>query len=570
VTDEGGQRPVPPPDGPVRKIGPYEQSLRDQSKQIARAVARRTARRRRYRILAVVAALAVLGGGAFGARQLFRGPSSAPSGASTSAVPSHCSDPNTVSIAVPAVMGPALTEAAAALADRPDGPCTTFDLEPTEASVAFRTLGTAARPDAWVTDSSIWLEQAVAAGTKLVATEPFASSAIVVAMTPERARSLQAPPTWKDLTSGTDPVRFPDPSRSTVGLLSLAAATAGQAGDGLSRTVTAAAKAPAGTAEPASLAQAEAAPAVPVAEAALVDHNRARPGDSLTAVAPAEGTAPLEYSLITTSDDATAAASITALADYLRSDDAKKILGEHGFRVPGVPEPTGAEPMVGAVTLAAAPSAPQLAQIRTLWNAAVPQRQVLLALDVSGSMLARTEEGTRLALAQDAVRTAMASLPETSRTALWVFSNHIGVRGDDFHGLTNYGAMADARHRAALEKAIAGVDLTVGGGSGLYDSIYAAYVAAKKYFLAGQTNTVVVVVDGPNEDDYGLSLDALKGKLAVEKDPAKPVQVVIVGIGDSPDADAMASVVKITGGRYIPAAQPQDLRLALVGAVTGS
>lgn len=570
MTDEEGRRPLPPPDGPGRKIGPYEQSLRDQSKQIARAVARRAARRRRNRVLAGIAVLAVLGGGAFGALKLFGGPSSTPTAASTSAVPTHCSNPNTVRLAVPAAMGPAMAQVTAALAEHTDGPCTTFDLASTEASVVFRTLGTGARPDGWVTDSGLWLEQAVAGGAKLTATEPFASSAIVVAMSPERAGSLQGSPSWADLTSGRDPVRFPDPSRSTVGLLSLAAASAGQSANGLSRLVTAAAQAPVGTTEPASLAQADSAPAVPVAEAALVDHNRARPRDALTAVAPADGTAPLEYSLITTTSDAAASDSIRALADYLRSDEAKKILGEHGFRVPGVPAPTSAEPMVGAVKLAEAPSARLLAQIRTVWNAATPQRQVLLALDVSGSMLTRTEEGTRLALAQDAVRTAMASLPETSRTALWVFSNHIGVRGDDFNGLTGYGAMADAGHRAALEKGVAGVEKTVGGGSGLYDSILAAYLAAKKSYLVGQSNAVVVVVDGPNEDDYGLDLKGLRAKLTAAKDPAKPVQVVIVGIGDAPDAAAMESVAKLTGGRYIPAPQPDDLRLALVGAVTGT
>lgn len=570
MTDEEGRRPLPPPDGPTRKIGPYEQSLRDHSKQIARAVARRAARRRRHRVLAAVAGLAVLGGGAYGVMQLFGAPTTTPSAASTSAVPTHCSDPNTVTLAVPAVMGPALADVASALADKADGPCTTFDLSSTESSVVFRTLDTGARPDGWVTDSGFWLEQATAAGSTLTATEPFASSAIVVAMSPERAAALPGPPSWAFLTSGTDPVRFPDPSRSTVSLLSLAAAVQGQSADLMTHIVTNAAKRPAGTAEPASLAQAEPTPAVPVAEAALVDHNRTRPGDALTAVAPAEGAAPLEYSLITTTTDGAASASITALADYLRSDAARKILGEHGFRVPGVPEPTSAEPMVGEVKLAEAPAAQLLTQIRSTWNSSTPQRQVLLALDVSGSMLTRTEDGSRLSLAQDAVRTALASLPETSRTALWVFSNHIGVRGDDFKKLTNVGSMADAAHRAALEKGIAGVEQTVGGGSGLYDSILAAYVGAKSTHLPGLANTVVVVVDGPNEDDYGLSLNALTAKLTAEKDPAKPVQIVIVGIGDAPETAAMESIAKLTGGRYIAAPQPDDLRLALVGAVTGS
>jgi ABC-type molybdate transport system substrate-binding protein len=570
VTDEEGRRPLPPPEGQGRRIGPYEQSLRDHSKQIARAVARRAARRRRNRVLAGVAALAVLGGGAFGAMKLFGGPSATPLAASTSAVPTHCAAPNTVTLAVPAAMGPALTEVAAALADRSDGPCTTFDLESTESSVAFRTLGTGARPHGWVTDSDLWLDQAAATGVKLAPTETFATSAIVVAMSPERAQAFQSQPSWADLTSGRDPVRFPDPSRSTVGLLSLAAVGSTTSANGLARTVTAAAQTPAATTEPASLSKADQVPAVPVAEAALVDFNRAHPTEALAAVAPKEGTAPLEYSLVTTTDDPAAAASIEAFATYLRSDEAKKILADHGFRVPGIAQPTAAEPLVGAIKLAEPPTAALVAQVRTFWNAATPQRQVLLALDVSGSMLTHTGEGTRLALAQDAVRTSLASLPETSHAALWVFSNHIGVRGDDFNGLTGYGAMADAGHRAALEKAIAGVEQTVGGGSGVYDSIAAAYLAAQKSFLVRQTNVVVVVVDGPNEDDYGLSLEALKAKLAAAKDPTRPVQVVIVGIGDAPDAAAMTAITKVTGGRYIAAPQPEDLRLALVGAVTGS
>jgi hypothetical protein len=567
VSDEDVRGPLPPPDGPGRRIGPYEQSLRDQGKQVARAVARRAARRRRTRVLAGLLAVVLLGGGAYAAMRWFGGTEAPSFTSSTSAVPTHCDNPSTVTVAVPAAMGPALTEVTAALADSEDGPCTTFELTSAEAPITYRTLGTAARPQAWVTDSSIWVEEANTAGSKLKAAEPFATSAIVVALSPDRAQSYKSAPKWADLATGKDAVRFPDPGRSTVGLLSLAAVGSGSPA-GLGSIITAAAKVPANAAEPASVAKAGIA--VPVAEAALVEYNRANPSGSLAAVAPQDGTAALEYSLVPTTDDATSVAAIGALSAYLRSDAAKEILADHGFRVPGAAAPTAAEPLVGSITTAPMPKTQMLTQVRQLWNTATPQRQVLIALDVSGSMLDRTDRGTPLALAQDAVRVSMASLPETSRTAFWVFSNHIGERGDDFLPLTGYGAMSDAKHRAALEKGVASLDKKVGGGSGLYDSILAAYKSAQGSFVAGRVNSVVVVVDGPNEDDYGLDLGRLRGQLVTLSDAARPVRLVFVGIGNKPPVAELTGLTKLTGGGYIAVEKPQDLGQALVQAVTGS
>jgi ABC-type molybdate transport system substrate-binding protein len=569
VSDDEVRGPLPPPDGPSRRIGPYEQSLRDQSKQVARAVARRAARRRRTRIIGGVLALAVLGGGAYGAMKWFGGTESPSFTSSTSAVPTHCANPSTVTVAVPAAMGPALTEVTAALADREDGPCTTFELSSVDAAVTYRTLGTAARPQAWVTDSSIWVAEANAAGSKLEAADPFATSAIVVAMSPDRAKAFKFAPKWADLATGTDAVRFPDPSRSTVGLLSLAAVGSGVSAQGLDTIVSAAAKAPASTVEPASLAKAGTSLAVPVPESALIEYNRENPANSLAAVAPQDGTAPLEYSLVSTTDDEKSVASIKALSAYLRSDAAKEILADHGFRVPGATAPTAAEPLVGSIKMVAQPTPQVIAQVRKVWSAATPQRQVLVALDVSGSMLSRTDRGTRLALAQDAIRVSMASLPETARTAFWVYSNHIGQR-DDFLPLTGFGTMSDAKHRAALEKGIAGLDKTVGGGRGLYDSILASYQSAQGSFAAGRANSVVIVVDGPNEDDYGLDFRRLRIELTTKKDAARPVRLVFVGIGSKPPVAALTELTQITGGAYIAVEKPEDLGRALVQAVTGS
>lgn len=568
MSDDGDRQPIPPPDGSGRKIGPYEQSLREQSQRIARAVARRAARRRRYRILAGVVGVAIVAGIAYGAVKFFGGPDSAPLTSSTSAVPQHCDDPNSVSLAVPPAMVPALRDVAKALASTEDGPCTTFVITSAEAALVARTLDTAARPQGWVTDSSLWVEQATAGGAKLRTTEPFASSAVVVAMDSDRAKTLGSAPTWADIIGVEGGVRFPDPNTSTVGAFSLAALSASLPADAFAATVTASAKAPLAAIDPASLIRAEPPIAAPVAEAALVDFNAANPASALAAVGPAEGVAPLQYSLVTATDDGESSESLQALHTYLGSDKARDILAKHGFRVSGA-QPTAPEPQVGAVKLAEPPSAEAVAKVREAWTSTTPQRQVLVALDVSGSMLSRSGQGTRLALAQNAVRAGLASLPESSRTALWVYSNHIGTQGDDFKSLADFGPMSDPKHRAGLERGLAGLDKVVGGGSGLYDSISAAYIAATKSYQAGRTNAIVVIVDGPNEDDFGLSLEQLRSKLARAKNASRPVELIIVGLGEAPDAGALGDLATLVGGRYIAAPQADDLEQAIVGAITG-
>ena len=95
-----------------------------------------------------------------------------------------------------------------------------------------------------------------------------------------------------------------------------------------------------------------------------------------------------------------------------------------------------------------------------------------------------------------------------------------------------------------MEKALAGLTESVGGGSGLYDAVAAAYDRGRASWAAGHTDSVVVVADGPNEDDYGLTLGLLKQRLASAKDPARPVRVVLVGLGDKADA---ASIKDIAG-----------------------
>ena len=260
---------------------------------------------------------------------------------------------------------------------------------------------------------------------------------------------------------------------------------------------------------------------------------------------------------------------MTRLGDYLKSDEARKLLQDSGFRMPSGGDAKPPTPLLGTVTVGEAPSPAAIAKATAAWNAGAPRSQTLLALDVSGSMLERTEEGTKLAVVQRATVRALGSAAPQARASLWAYSQHIGTKGDDEKQLVGYGTLGEPAHLATVEKALAGLTRTVGGGSGLYDTVAAVYDRARADYASGYTNSVVIVTDGPNEDDYGLSLDLLKQRLVGARDPARPVRVVVIGLGPAVDEQTMKDVTASAGGTYLAAPTVDDLEPVLLRALGG-
>jgi Mg-chelatase subunit ChlD len=259
---------------------------------------------------------------------------------------------------------------------------------------------------------------------------------------------------------------------------------------------------------------------------------------------------------------------VKALENHLRSEGTRKLLQDSGFRTTGG-EPANPSPLYGTISVAGRAEGASLAKAAALWTAASKRTQALLAVDVSGSMLERDKEGKRLDVVQRATVRAVGGANPTALASLWLYSQHIGARGDDFRQIVDYTPLGDAGRLAAFDKAVAGLDSFVGGGSGLYDTIASTYDRAKSAWRAGYTNTVVIVTDGPNEDDFGLTLDLLEQHLTAAKDPQRPVQVVVLGIGGHADAAAMRQVVAITGGQYVATPSLAELEPALVAALGG-
>ena len=550
-------------------MGPYEQSLRESRERIEAAARERARRQRRTRVLAALATLVVATALGFGIYRFVGSPEVPTALPTTPAEPESCSAPVNVRVSVAPAIAPAVAAAAEALAARPDGPCAAYSIDAEEPFAVAGSLEGAGRPDAWITDSAVWFARARAvSGSAVEPDEPFASSAVLVATRDETAATLGSRIGWADLLGGPLSMRIPDPNRSAIARIALGAASASLPEAKLRALAARSAPSATGGVTLDGIAEAGGAAAAVVSQAQLVAWNSAHHDAPLAAVAPTEGAPALEYSLVPLTTDPSKARLVTALEAQLRTEETRKILQDSGFRTSDG-DPQDPSNLYGHITVAGQAEGAALGRVTGLWNAAARKTQALMAVDVSGSMLDRTDKGTRLSILQKATARSAAAVSPTTVASLWVYSQHVGSRGDDYRQLTDYGSLGSSRNLGGFDDAVARLDTYVGGGSGLYDTIAAAYDRAKSQWRAGYANTLVVVTDGPNEDDFGLSLDQLTQDLRAAKDPKRPVRVVVLGIGDRADAKAMQQVVATTGGAYVTTRSVEELQPALTNALGG-
>jgi hypothetical protein len=155
---------------------------------------------------------------------------------------------------------------------------------------------------------------------------------------------------------------------------------------------------------------------------------------------------------------------------------------------------------------------------------------LLMVVDASGSM-GDPVPGTRtplMELVRQGCRSLESLLPDTSRIGLWEF----GTRLDpprDYRPLLQPAALTPA-HRQATVNACARLQART-TGTGLYDTILAAYTAAKDTWRQGVPNRVLVFTDGLNQDESSITLAQLKANLAKARDPDRPVNLSVVVFG---------------------------------------
>jgi Ca-activated chloride channel homolog len=475
-------------------------------------------------------------------------------------------------------------------ADAPDVAATVAARHGVALAGVGQASGAAVVPDVWIPDSSMWL---LRLGNAASAFAPengrsVASSPVVLAMPEPVATRVGWPGKklrWKDLLdlimSGTElRTGIVEPTRDAAGLSGLLAlgAAAGGTGPDAQRTTTGALRALATgrsalrqdllarfprSADPASIATALGAAAL--SEEDVIQYNAAKPPIQLAALYLDPPPIPLDYPYaVMPGIDPAKAAAAGRFFQVLQGAEFRDRLGAQALRAPDGTWGAGFTAPRGAPSPAATPGPTGTAsgggkaaggidpatvdRALSTWTAVTLPSRMLAVIDISGSMAARVptaRNATRHELTIAAAEKGMALFDDSWAIGLWTFSTRLeGQR--DYRELVPIGPLSSQRSR--LLEALRSTRPKVGGGTGLYDTVLAAYRSVQEDWEPGRVNSVVLLTDGRNEDATGLSQQELLATLKKTVDPKRPIQVVIIGIGKDVSEPELKSITSVTGG----------------------
>jgi hypothetical protein len=200
------------------------------------------------------------------------------------------------------------------------------------------------------------------------------------------------------------------------------------------------------------------------------------------------------------------------------------------------------------------------------WYVQDRRSSILLAVDVSGSM-SQPAPGTNTPLIQLVRQGCLAvgqMLPDQSSLGLWSFGSQLDPPRD-YRVLLSTARLTDGQ-RAGLATAV-GQLTAERTGTGLYDTILAAYKAATASWRADEANQVVVFTDGRNEDDpVSIGDRQLATALKKAADPKRPVELTVVAYGKLPDVAVLEKAVGGVDGYVSNVQTPAEVSAAFLHA----
>ena len=458
-------------------------------------------------------------------------------------------------------------------------------------------------PALWVPDSSLWPKLARQDAAAHGGTPPrieergaLAMSPLVAVASRRDAAEFGWPdtrPGWQELIGGPVPTTIGDPLGTTEGLSTLMVVRQLLGNpDGTPRPELVGALLAVGRDAVSTMRAAydrfgtasDAGLAFTASEQSVVTYNRAAGRTPVVAIYPREGTVAMDHPLVRVVRDGEppeVGAAADAVEVVLRSASATATFQAAGFRAPdGTFDLTssfssatpGTGPLSGIdparPTLVTLPLVEQATEVLRTWSAVTLDVRMLALIDVSGSMDAGSGAAgrTRIELARDAARTALQLYPDTTDVGLWAFSIQ-QAPPNDWAELVPMGRLGTAGHRAALDAAVTSLPSRTTGGTGLNDSVLAAYRALRDAYDPGRINSVVLLTDGRDEDPDGVDEDTLLRTLLAEADPARPVSVMAIGMGPDVDFAALQRIAAATGGKAYLASDPADIRGVFLDAI---
>ncbi|QAV71701.1 VWA domain-containing protein [Salinibacterium sp. UTAS2018] len=471
-------------------------------------------------------------------------------------------------------------------------------------TAALLASGTSTGADAWIPDSHVWLNRvestATALGREVPATQEWdsiATSPLVLATPAVKVAEFEAAEVgWGAILAGRYRTLLPDPESSASSMIALATlndlSAEGDPSDfdqvltNLGRSIPDSTKA--------AFAELQISDSRMVAlatEREIVEHNASNPDEPLVALYPAEGTVALTYPFVVVENSTVTEVELSRMTDEERAavEDTEttrttlleefadlvrgssQVLNAEGFRDnAGEGEILASGVIAAPVETKSVGDTDELVSILRNWNALNLRSRILTVVDVSGSMLERAWDGQRrIEMFQNSAEDAFSTLSEDDELGMWLFSKE-RVGTEDWEDVAGIRSMNDPEHVENLQAIIDSLPSRISGYTGLNDSVLAAVTHVREDYNPDKVNSVMLITDGRNEDDNGISLEKLLEELTVMIDANRdePVPVVLVGIGPDTDVEAMRKIAQATGGTAYQANNPTELSNVMLEALS--
>ncbi|RNL83533.1 VWA domain-containing protein [Halostreptopolyspora alba] len=438
--------------------------------------------------------------------------------------------------------------------------------------------------DVWIPDSSLWVNLVQREASEAAINDtgtPVAHSPLILAQPGGAAEDNETEPIENLVPtdapaaeSGRD-VRVIDPLRSASGLATLAMISStidDQAED--QPELTAALQALQRGAMPNEEtafdtlgAGDDPPPLMVLSEQAAWRYNTEHGGSAHVSY-PKGGSHTLDYPYLIRGEDPVVSRAAEEFRAWVTSSESRAVVRKNGFRSPdGAADTDVLTPEAGfqeeAPENLPTPSDDTIAELTQSWNRMKLDTRLLTILDVSGSM-AQPVPGTdmnRMEVTTKASGEGLTLFPETSKLGQWEFSTDLD--GDTDHReltpIRELGETVDGQtHREVMTENLESLEPS-NGDTGLYNTILAAYREMSRTYEADRVNAILMLTDGQDDTDDGISKNELLSALEEESSKDKPIPVITIAFGPSIDPEPLEEIADATGGGAYTTEDPTEI-----------
>lgn len=278
-----------------------------------------------------------------------------------------------------------------------------------------------------------------------------------------------------------------------------------------------------------------------------------QPPERLVALYPKEGTFWHEHPMgIVTADWTTPEQRQAAevFVDYVLTPDVQTAIMAQGFR-PANPdvelafpfvEENGIDPAQPRAVLDV-PAPDVIAAVQQSWSFVKKQADIMLLIDVSGSM---SNEG-KMEQAIEAAEAFLNSMESTNRVGLAVFADEVMVRVP----IGNFESVAETL-RSNIRS------LRASGGTELYAAVRDIVDEMTEQDDQERIRAVVLLSDGADTGDEGVTLNDAVLSLEASRNSLNPIILIPVAYGSDADVNALNSLARASSTR-VQSGDPQSI-----------